>query len=396
MAWKIPLFDLDVGDQESEAIRHVMDSRWISMGEATLEFERRFAFAHDAMYGVAVSSGTAALHLAMRALDIGPPDEVICPSLTFVATANAVLYVGATPVFADITSPSSLTISAEDIERKVTETTRAIVVMHYAGFPCDMDEINDIARRYGCAVVEDAAHAPLSAYKDGKVGTLGDVGCFSFFSNKNMTTAEGGMLLTNNQEIAERVRMLRSHGMTTLSYDRFKGHASSYDVVDLGYNYRLDDLRAAMGLAQFERLPDMNAKRRELWELYCRRLADVEGVMVPFSSVSDVSGNWLSQPYIFSVILTDGQDREGIRQSLAMLGIQTSVHYPPVHLFQFYQDRLGCEVGDLPVTEWVASNIITLPFYPAMTVETVDFVVEALKKTLRSMGSPSKTSHVSG
>ena len=383
MAWKIPLFDLDIGDQELEALRRVVDSRWISMGEATQQLERRFARAHDAMYGVAVSSATAALHLSLRVLDIGPGDEVICPSLTFVATANAVLYVGATPVFADITSPASLTISPKDIERKVTERTRAILVMHYAGFPCDMDKINDIAQRHGCAVVEDAAHAPLSEYKGRKVGTLGDVGCFSFFSNKNMTTAEGGMLLTNNQEIAERARVLRSHGMTTLSYDRFKGHASSYDVIDLGYNYRLDDLRAAVGLVQLHKLPAMNAKRRKLRELYTQRLAQLEGVIVPFSADEERSSNLQTSPYIFPVVLTNGRDREDVRRSLARRGIQTSVHYPPVHLFQLYQDRLGCRAGDLPITESVASNIISLPFYSSMTQENVDSVVNGLKRALR-------------
>jgi len=382
MAWKVPLFDLDVGDQEIAAVRQVLESKWISMGEVTQELERRFAQAHGARFGVAVSSCTAALHLALKALDIGPGDEVICPSLTFVATANAALYVGATPVFADIASPDDLTISTTDIRSKITERTRAILVMHYGGFPCDMDAINDVAQQYNCAVVEDAAHAPLTEYKGRKVGVLGEVGCFSFFSNKNMTTAEGGMLLTNNPAIAERVRLLRSHGMTTLSYDRFKGHASSYDVVDLGYNYRMDDLRASLGVAQFDRLPTMNAKRRVLWELYRERLAGVEGVTVPFGAAVEQSGKWLTHPYIFPVVLTYSQDPESVRQRLANSGIQTSVHYPPVHLFQLYQSRFGYRPGDLPITESVASHIISLPFYPSLTGEDVDLVVQTLQRAL--------------
>lgn len=382
MAWKVPLFDLDVGDQEIDAVRRVLESGWISMGEATSELERRFAQAHDAQFGVALSSCTAALHLALEALDVGPGDEVICPSLTFVATANAVLYVGATPVFADITSPRDLTISPKDIERKITEKTRVIIVMHYAGFPCDMDPINALAQQYGCVVVEDAAHAPLTEYRNKKVGTLGEIGCFSFFSNKNMTTAEGGMLLTNNQEIADRVRLLRSHGMTTLSYDRFNGHASSYDVVDLGYNYRLDDIRASMGIVQFDRLPTMNARRRELWGLFSERLAEIEGIKVPFGAAEDESGKWISQPYIFPIVLMYDQDREGVRQSLTEAGIQTSVHYPPVHLFQMYQDRFGYRQGDLPITEWVATNIITLPFYPSMSVEDIDLITDVLRRSV--------------
>ena len=189
MAWTVPLFDLDIAVEDIDAVTRVLESGWISMGEATKELERVFAQAHSAEYGVAVSSCTAALHLALEALDISQGDEVICPSLTFVATANAVLYVGATPVFADIVSLQDLTISPQDLEKKITEKTRAIIVMHYAGFPCDMDPINGLAEKYGCAVIEDAAHAPLSEYRGQKVGTLGDVGCFSFVSNKNMPTA---------------------------------------------------------------------------------------------------------------------------------------------------------------------------------------------------------------
>ena len=387
MPWKVPLFDLDVGGPEVEAVCRTLQSGWISMGEATQELEQRFASAHDASYGVAVSSATAALHLALVVLGIGPGDEVICPSLTFVATANSALYVGATPVFADISSPEMPTISPSDVESKITPRTRAIVVMHYAGFPCDMDAINDVAQRHDCVVVEDAAHAPLTEYKGRKVGTLGDVGCFSFFSNKNMTTAEGGMVLTNNQNIAERVRLLRSHGMTSLSYDRFKGHASSYDVVDLGYNYRLDDLRASIGLAQFDRLPSMNAKRRALWETYRERLVSVEEIIIPFGPPDQGAEVWLSQPYILPVVINSGKDREEIRNSLAEEGVQTSVHYPPVHMFRIYQDRFGYGPGDLPVTEWVSSNSITLPFYPSMTIEQVDYVVEGLKRALHSQNS---------
>jgi dTDP-4-amino-4,6-dideoxygalactose transaminase len=170
--------------------------------------------------------------------------------------------------------------------------------------------------------------------------------------------------------------------MTSLSYDRFKGHASSYDVVDLGYNYRLDDLRASMGLVQFERLPAMNEKRRALWELYRQRLAEIEGIVVPFGVTDQTPNGWLAQPYIFPLVLTGDQDRDRVRQRLASDGIQTSVHYPPVHLFQTYQDRFGYKQGDLPVTEWVASNLITLPFYPSMTVTEVDLVVESVRRSV--------------
>lgn len=384
MAWKVPLFDLDITDQDIDAVTRALKSGWISMGEATLKFEQVFAKAHDATYGVAVSSCTAALHLSLDALDIGPGDEVICPSLTFVATANSILYVGATPVFADISSSEDLTISPDDVRKKISDKTRAIMVMHYAGFPCDMDAINEIARTHGCSVIEDAAHAPLAEYKGKKVGSLGDVACFSFFSNKNLTTAEGGMLLTDDSEIAEQARVLRSHGMTALSYDRFKGHASSYDVIDLGYNYRLDDIRASLGLAQFGRLCDINARRRQLWEQYSCRLLEIEEVILPFSPSCDMAPEWTAQPYILPIILAHDHNRDTIRNRLADEGIQTSVHYPPVHLFKIYQERFGYGVGDLPVTEQVSDRVISLPFYPSMDEEIVEFVVDGLKRALRT------------
>lgn len=378
MPWKVPLFDLNLEQGEFEAVRKVLESGWISLGPTTQELERRFARAHGASHAIAVSSGTAALHIALKALGIGPGDEVICPSLTFVATANAVLYVGATPVFADICSPQDLTISPEEIGLKVTPRTRAILVMHYGGYPCALEAISTLAQNLGIALVEDAAHAPLVEYRGRKVGTWGDIGCFSFFANKNLTTAEGGMLLTNNPELAERARLLRSHGMTALSFDRFAGHAAHYDVVDLGYNYRLDDLRAALGLVQLERLPEFNRRRWQLVHWYQEGLRGLEQVTIPFSE-RDAEG--LGQPHIFPIVL-NGPDREAVRHHLSEQGIQTSVHYPPVHLFQLYRHRLGTREGLLPVTESVAAREVTLPLFPAMSAEQVAIVVEEIKRAL--------------
>ena len=255
--WKIPLCEMSLGQRESEAIQKVLSSGWLTMGEITHEFEQRFAELVGVKHALAVSSCTAALHLANQVLGIGPGDEVICPALTFVATANAIVYVGARPVFADIESFDNFSISAEDIEAKITDKTKAILVVHYAGYPCDMDQITDVAKRYQLRIIEDCAHAPGASYHGKPCGSIGDLGCFSFFSTKNMTTAEGGMLTTNDEQLAERLRIMRSHGMTSLTLDRHKGHAFSYDVVELGYNYRMDEIRAALGLVQLGCIPSM-------------------------------------------------------------------------------------------------------------------------------------------
>src|SRR4029453_12661615 len=216
----------------------------------------------------AVSNCTAALHLALLALGVGRDDEVVVPSLTFVATVAAVRYVEGVPVFCDVQSPENPTLDPGQLERSIGPKTKAIVVMHYAGFPCDMAEIMAIAGRRGLAVVEDAAHAPGSQYRGRSLGTIGDVGCYSFFSNKNITTAEGGMLTTSDSEHFRRIKLLRSHGMTTLSFDRARGHSTTYDVVEVGYNYRLDDIRAALGIVQLGRLSLDHERRVLLRERY--------------------------------------------------------------------------------------------------------------------------------
>jgi len=267
MTWKIPLSDIDFTAEESNAVLKVIESGWLTMGAVTQQFEQEFADYAGAKHAIAVANGTAALHLACVVAGIGPGDEVILPSLTFVATANAVRYTGATPVFADIESEKTLNISPDSIEANINERSRAIIVVHYGGYSCDMPAIMDIANKHGLVVIEDAAHAIGSSLEKRMLGTWGQTGCFSFFSNKNMTTGEGGMIVTDNADLAERLRRLRSHGMTSVTWDRHKGHAWSYDVVDLGYNYRLDEIRSALGRVQLSKLDAYNSRRRELTSL---------------------------------------------------------------------------------------------------------------------------------
>ena len=375
MGYRIPLFELTVGPKEERALVETLRSRWISMGSRVLEFEKRFAALHGANHAVAVSSCTAALHLALRALDIGPGDEVIVPSLTFVATVNAVRYVGAVPVFADIAAPDTLALDPADVARRVTPRTRAIIPMHYGGHPADMDELAEIAHRHSLRIVEDAAHAPAARYKGRPVGTLGDAACFSFFSNKNITCAEGGALLTDDPDIAARARLLRSHGMTTLSFERAAGHATSYDVVELGYNYRLDDLRAAMLNVQLDRLTADIEARRRLFHAYAARLANMPGVILPYRNQADDCSH-----YIMPILLEQGgaERRNAVRDRLAEQGIQTSVHYPAVHRFSIYERFAAA----LPRTEWAADHEITLPLYPSLTSDDVTFICDALEQSL--------------
>jgi dTDP-4-amino-4,6-dideoxygalactose transaminase len=383
----VPLADLDLGEEELAAVTDVLRSRWLSMGPVTAEFERRFAEYIGVKYAFAVTNCTAALHLAHLALGAGPGDSIICPSLTFVATANAIRYTGATPVFADITSAGDLNISPDDIEAKIDKTTKGICIVHYGGYPCDMERIMPLARRYGLYVVEDVAHAPGAAcwMADGgtggkrelrKCGSIGDIGCFSFFSNKNMTTGEGGMLTTNSDALAEKITLLRSHGMTSLTWDRERGHSFSYDVVELGYNYRIDELRAAIGLVQLDKLDENNRKRAEVTNIYQELLRNLEGIFCPF-----LNDGALSSYHLFPLLLEKGIERRSFMQFMRDRGIQTSIHYPPIHKFSYYEPHYrNC---NLVVTDSAEQRIVTLPLYPGITRSQIDHVVESITAHLQ-------------
>ncbi|MBI4787224.1 MAG: DegT/DnrJ/EryC1/StrS family aminotransferase [Chloroflexi bacterium] len=378
MDWLVPLADLDYGAEEETAVRDVLHSRWLTMGGVTQEFENEFAQFTGARHAIAVSNATVALHLAMLALGIGPGDEVIAPSLTFVATTNAVLYAGADVRFADIVGPCDLTIAPAEIEKQITPRTRAIVVMHYGGYAGRMDAILDIAARHKLAVIEDAAHAPGAKFDGRALGTLGDVGCFSFFSNKNLSTGEGGMLVTGRDDLAAKVRLLRSHGMTTLTWDRHQGHAHSYDVTALGYNYRIDELRSALGRAQLAKLEKGNARRREITARYWDALEGI-GLELPFRGAFRGAGGSpaASACHLFPVLLPPDADRAAFMDGLRAAGIQTSIHYPPIHCFSYYRERYPGVA--LPLTEAVAAREVTLPLYPTMSDAQVEMVIAAVR-----------------
>lgn len=377
MKWRYPLSDIDLGIEEEKAIIKVLRSKWLSLGPVTEKFEKAFAKYLGGGKAIAVSNGTAALHLALASLDLKKGDEVILPSLTFVATANAVLYTGAIAVFADIKGLENLNISPEDIERKITKRTKAIIVMHYGGNPCDMESIIGIAKKHRLYVVEDAAHAPGAEYQGKKCGAIGDLGCFSFFSNKNIVTGEGGLVFTRNKNLEEKIRRMRSHGMKALSWDKYRGRLSSYDVEQLGYNYRTTEIQSALGLIQLRKLDRNNRKRKKLVEVYQEELQGIRGISLPFSQAAGSSSN-----HIFPILLAPTTDRDRLMKRLKDSGIQTSVHYPPVHLFSLYRKKFGFKVGMLPKTEEVSRRELTLPLHPLMNTDDVKWIAKKVKKVI--------------
>lgn len=354
-----------VGEAELQALKEVIDSGWITMGETVQRFEQAFATVHGMDDAVAVSSATAGLHLALAALGIGKGDEVIVPSLTFVASANTVLYTGATPVLADIEAVERPHLSLEDTERRLTPRTKAVVLVHYGGWLCPMDRWREFADAHGLWLVEDASHAPGLP----GVAKHGDAAVFSFYGNKNMTTAEGGMVLARDPDALDRARHLRSHGMTSLTLDRHKGHAFSYDVTDLGFNYRMDELRAALGLVQLERLHDWNHRRRTLLDRYREAFATADAdIEMPFGPDEPATG------HLCPAILPHAADRESIMAALRAAGIHSSIHYPPIHGFSFHQVRLGDQ--HLPRTEDFAARELSLPLHPGLEEEDIDRVAD--------------------
>jgi dTDP-4-amino-4,6-dideoxygalactose transaminase len=372
MEWKIALSDIDFGDEEIEEVTKVLKSKWLSMGPFTQRFEEEFANYLGVKYAFGTSSGTAALHIAHKVLGIKEGTEVIVPSLTFIATANSVLYCEAKPVFADITSLDNFNISPDDILEKITDKTKAITIVHYGGYPCDMDVITEIANDHDLKVIEDAAHAPGAEYKGKKCGTIGDIGCFSFFANKNLVTGEGGMVVTNDDALAEKIRIMRSHGMTTLTWDRHKGHAHSYDVIDMGFNYRINEMASALGLVQLKKLERNNEKMRKIVEEYRKRLGNISGISVPFKDYKEKSSC-----HIFPILLSKNIQRDEFIDKLKERGIQTSIHYPPIHLFTYYR-RMFSKEWMLPKTEFVGEHEVTLPLHPMMKKEDVKYIAACI------------------
>lgn len=360
-----------LGVPEKAVLSKVIDSGWLTMGERVRVFEQAFAAVHGAEDCVAVSSCTAALHLILHTLGIGPGDEVLVPSLTFVATANAVLYVGATPVLVDIESIDLPLMSLSEADAKCTSRTKAIILVHFAGYLANREQWQRFARVRGLHIIEDAAHAP--GLKE--VGTFGAAAAFSFYGNKNITTAEGGAVIARDPDLREKIRQARGHGMTSGTHQRLNTRTPLYDVTMLGFNYRMDEMRAAIGLVQLQNLQEWNEIRRILTVLYRRLIANhCPAVTVPFSEPR------ASAYHIMPIILPRSARRQDVIDELRDQGIQTTIHYPPVHCMTLYRERFpGIH---LPLTEDFAQRELTIPLHPQITSGAVEAVVSALASSL--------------
>jgi len=380
---QIPVFDVRVTDDDLVAVEEALRSGWLTMGERTERFEREFAESIGVEHCVALSSCTAALHLACIAADIGPGDEVIVPSMTFAATANAVRYTGATPIFADLVSESDLGIDVDSVEAAITERTKAVIPVHYAGYPVAIDRLAALCDERGLALIEDAAHAPSARLAPGskKLGAFGIAGCFSFFPNKVLGVGEGGALVTDSAAFAERIRHLRSQGMTAVSIDRHRDASIGYDVHERGYNYRFDDPRAALLLSRFHRLEPELVERRKVVQRYRDLLADAPAISIPYADF-DLD---CSSCYLMGVLAPDAETRRALRNRLAEVhGVQTTM-YPAVHLFTAYREAYG--TPSLPRTERVADGLFSIPLFPHMTSEQQDRVAAGLLESIDEVAS---------
>lgn len=369
----LPYGKQEICDADIKAVVEALCSGWLTTGPRVSEFENAFSSWCGARQGVAVNSGTAALHAAMRAIQLKPDEEVIVPAITFAASANAAVYEGGVPVFADI-EPDTLLIDPKSVARKITPKTRAIVAVDYAGQPADYDALRALTKDRDVALIADACHAPGATYKGRKAGTLADISCFSFHPVKHLTTCEGGMALTDDAGMAAHMRRFRNHGIDSDHRSREKSGTFAYDMRELGYNYRLPDVQCALGLAQLKRLSGWVAARQRIAGLYDQALAGMAQV-TPLTTRNDRTHAY----HLYVVKLAEGIDRDGVFARLRADGIGANVHYAPVHLHSFYRQR-GYGEGIAPVAESVSSRLLTLPLFPAMAATDVHRVLAALDK----------------
>lgn len=376
-ARNIPFHRPQFDDREIDAIAQVLRSGWITTGERTAEFERRFAAYVGASHAVALNSCTAALHVALAAEGIGPGDEVITTPYTFVATVETICYLGARPVLVDV-DPRTRNIDPAAIEASITPRTKAIVPVHVAGLPCEMDAILEIAGRRGIPVIEDAAHSLPASYRGRRIGALSRATAFSFYATKNLTTAEGGMLTTEDEDLARRYRRMSLHGITSDGWKRYRlGGKWFYEVVEMGYKYNLTDVASAIGLVQLDKLDAFDERRHDLARFYDRALAAYPELERP-SEPSHVRHAW--HLYIVGV---DPSRRAGFIDALTAAGVGTSVHFIPVHLHPYYASHLSHRRGDFPNAESAYERAVSLPLYPAMTDDDAAYVVDAVGRALR-------------
>jgi dTDP-4-amino-4,6-dideoxygalactose transaminase len=379
--WLVPLSDVRFSEEEVETVAETYRSGWISQGPNVAAFEEAFAAFVGSQHAIAVANGTAALQLVCAGLALGAGDEVVLPSLTFAATAAAVVHAGAIPVFADISGLERPWLSASAAESAISSKTRAIINVSYAGHPGEVIALRELAQARGVCLIEDAAHALGGRIGERMVGTVGTAGTFSFFANKNMPLGEGGMVVTNDARLADRMRLLRSHGLTADTWARHTSERSDYEVLEPGFNFRLDEARAALGCSLLSRLESDNAARERLADCYSEALEAIPGVSTAVSLT--VAPGLRSAWHIFPLLLDPAINREVFRGSLRDAGVQTSVHYPPLHLTAGFARWSG---NALPVTEEYARRTVTIPLFPHMSERQQTVVVEAIRRAAGGVG----------
>jgi dTDP-4-amino-4,6-dideoxygalactose transaminase len=375
--WRVALTDIAMPEQDVQAVLECLESGWLTMGPRTLAFEEALAAFTGARHAVTVSSGTAALHLACLAAGVGPGDEVIVPAFTFVASASAARYVGAEPVLCDVIDPREFNLDPADVARRITPRTRAVVAVHFCGYPAAVSALRELCDEHGLILIEDCAQAIGATVDDGgtQVGTVGQLGAFSFFSKKQLCVGEGGMVTTADEALAQRVRLLRSHALTSSTWDRHRGHDPAYDVVDIGFNFRLDEPRAALGLSRIARLEQAISARRELVRAYRERLRELPGLELAF----DEQAVERSSHFAFPVLLPDRASRDRFRDQLKARRIQTT-WYPALHMFSEYRGLTPR--GGLPRALEAAERHCALPLSPTMDDAALEAVVDAVRAAI--------------
>ena len=380
-ALKVPFHRASLGEEEIQAVSEVLRSGWLTMGAKTFEFERQFAEYIGVKHAVAVCSGTAALHLSLEAIGLQSGDEVLLPTNTFTATAEVVTYFGAHPIFVDI-DPSTMNMDPRDAEGRITSRTRAIIPVHFAGQPCEMTNLRDLADSHKLHVIEDAAHALPSFYKDQRIGTLSEMTAFSFYATKTLTTGEGGMITTNNESYAKRMQMMRLHGISRDTWNRYVVDGSwRYEVREAGYKYNLTDLQSAIGIIQLAKCDDMNGNRRRIAECYNKAFAKLDALEIP-EILPDRKSSW--HLYVLRLHLERLRiGRDHFIEELECRGVSASVHFIPLHLQPYYQKQFGYKEGDYPQAEQEYSRCLSLPIFPGMSDEETDYVIHAVSDVVQ-------------
>ena len=374
---KIPFFLPEIKNEDKKVIIKSLNSSYLTDGPQLKKFEKKFARFTNSRFAVGVSNATSALLLSLKAIGIQKGDEVIIPDMTFIATASAVILSGATPVLADI-KRDDLTLMPESVEKCINSKTKAILPVHFAGFPCDMKRIKKIAKKNNLKIIEDCAHAIGTLYEDKHAGTIGDVGCFSFYPTKNITTLEGGMIITNNKKYFEYTKKARNHGITRSLDQRYsKGRPWDYDVMESGYNFRLDEIRSSLGINQLKRIKKINSKRKKICQYYNDGLGKIEGIYVP--ELFPNNGEHSCHLYIIQIGKKFSLSRNSLVKKLKASGITTTVHYKPLHEFSVMK-KYAKIYDKLNNSKQVYKEILSLPLYLGLTMKEQDYIINQLRK----------------